>query len=218
MRPVVFGPSPLMQAALGVLKGKELGEERVRTEEDRAFETGKRERSVENDALTLAAKTLENEEALNAARARRQRKAYIKQQLIAEGHPEEKAEFWSEQGVTSEDLATKKVKAENERIKHAADVELTKARTEQARRAPVDPFARMAESFRQQQEKAAADRWQDIYTSFLKPKYDQRGDPIAGTGLSPAEAAQKADEAMGGRPALAPKVKAGAAEQPPASK
>ena len=36
--------------------------------------------------------------------------------------------------------------------------------------------------------------------------------------MSAAEAAAKADEAMGGRPALAPKVKAGApaADQPPA--
>jgi hypothetical protein len=204
-----------MEAALGVLKGKQLGEQRVIADEDRAFEVGKRGRAEQADALSLAAKTLENEEALNTARARRQRKAYIKQQLIAEGRPEEEAEFWSEKEVTSADLAAQKTKAENERIKHAADVELTKARTEQARRAPVDPFARMAETFRQQQEKTAAERWQALYVDFLKPKRNQMGDIIAGTGMSPAEAAQKADEAMGGRPALAPKVKAGTPEPPP---
>ena len=203
MRPVVFGPSPFMQAALGVLGGKQAGEQRVAAENALARKTA---REDEDRALDVAHRIAVNGDLDLKARDRKAKKDYIKRQLIDAGYPDDEAEFWANEGLTKEDLAERKVKAEEARTKHAADVELTKARTEAARRAPVDPFARMAETFRQQSERASADKWQAIYLEYLKPKYNSYGQPIEGTGMTPAAAAKKADEAMGGRPNMAPKV------------
>lgn len=219
MRPVVFGPSPFMQAALGVLGGKQAGEQRVAAENalarKMAFEDEDRATKGQLNVLDIAHRVAVNSDLDQKARDRQARKEYIKRQLIDDGHPEDEAEFWSSQEVTTTDLAERKTEAEEARTKHAADVELTKARTEQARREPVDPFARMAETFRQQSERASADKWQAIYLEYLKPKYNSYGQPIEGTGMSPGAAALKADQAMGGRPSLAPKVPVDQPEQPP---
>lgn len=66
MRPVVFGASPLMSAALGVFRGQELGRQRVRDEEDRTEELAKRERGTEFDMLSLAHRRMTNETATTA--------------------------------------------------------------------------------------------------------------------------------------------------------
>lgn len=65
---------------------------------------------------------------------------------------------------------------------------------------PTDFFARFAEQARVDADQRAAADWQRIYVSKLNPtgKYE--------TPMSVTEAAAAADEAMGGRPRLAPKV------------
>ncbi|MHB1095565.1 MAG: hypothetical protein ACYC3F_05270 [Gemmatimonadaceae bacterium] len=76
MRPVVFGPSPLMEAALGVFKGQELGARRVRAEEDRSDELAARDRSAQLGALNLAHRTITNDlasETLTGQRAKQAR-------------------------------------------------------------------------------------------------------------------------------------------------
>ncbi len=69
MRPVVFGPSPLMEAALGVFKGQALGREREAAAQDRADELAKRKRGEQLDALTIAQRTIAND-TLTTARSR----------------------------------------------------------------------------------------------------------------------------------------------------
>lgn len=77
MRPVVFGPSPFMQAALGVLGGKQAGEQRAAAEaaaarkmafeeEDRATAQAREGRAAELDALTIAQRRLANETSTTA--------------------------------------------------------------------------------------------------------------------------------------------------------
>jgi len=79
---------------------------------------------------------------------------------------------------------------------------------------PRDPLAQFFEGQRLINERARANDWQRIYEGALTAKRDNLGDLIPGTGLSPAEAAAKADEAMGGRPELAPKIKTGGPDRP----
>jgi hypothetical protein len=80
--------------------------------------------------------------------------------------------------------------------------------TAETKDVPVDPFARMAETYRQEHDTRDAENWQRIYTGLMEPKRDKYGDTIEGTGLSPKDASEKADAAMGGHPRLAPKVSA----------
>lgn len=65
MRPVVFGPSPFMQAALGVLGGKQAGEQRAAAEavaaRKMAFEEEDRATKGQLNVLDIASRTLANE-------------------------------------------------------------------------------------------------------------------------------------------------------------
>jgi hypothetical protein len=96
-----------------------------------------------------------------------------------------------------------------EGIKAAVELE-----TRLAKVRPRDPLAQFFEGQRLINERARANDWQRIYEGALTPKRDNLGDLIPGTGLTPAEAAAKADEAMGGRPELAPKIKSGGPPTP----
>lgn len=76
MRAVVFGPAPLMQTAMGVFKGRALGAQKVRDEEDRADEMAARDRRAGLDAVSLAHQTITNDlasETLAQKRAKQER-------------------------------------------------------------------------------------------------------------------------------------------------
>lgn len=70
---------------------------------------------------------------------------------------------------------------------------------------PAESFGKMAEKQHQQM---LAENWQKVYMHHLTPQRDKYGDVVDGTGLTPAEAAERADEAMGGHPLLAPRISA----------
>jgi hypothetical protein len=167
-----------MEAALGVLKGKQLGEQRVLADEDRAYTLGQRDRETaaadrraQLDALTIAHQTIANETATTAQARERAREARARadairlrtsefnkdgrygkvdddvdtsfdwtgeyerekkiaadtEQLVAQGHPREKAAVYARYGRTGEELAEKAKKAALDREKIAAEIAETKA-------------------------------------------------------------------------------------------
>jgi hypothetical protein len=130
-----------MEAALGVLKGKQLGEQRVLAEEDRAFEVGKRdresaaaERRALLDAETLRSRVLGNEDILSerddraarAAAAERAKKIRYDGLLRIGYKPEEATEI-VEADFNARELTEKAKKAELDRARQAAEVERVKA-------------------------------------------------------------------------------------------
>lgn len=71
MRAVVFGPSPFMQAAQGVVRGNELGEQRVQDEQDRATKAAADDRRTQVEVLDLAQRRIHDEQSRASADARR---------------------------------------------------------------------------------------------------------------------------------------------------
>ena len=80
----------------------------------------------------------------------------------------------------------------------------------------ADPMTRFFEGQRQEQDQREAAAWQRHYDRFVTPQYTKYNTVVEGTGLSPAEAAAKADEIYGSRPRLAPKIASqGSSSAPP---
>lgn len=77
MRPVVFGPSPLMETALGVLKGQDLGRQRVAAEQQAQRERDAADRKAQSDLLTIAHQRIANDEAQSTQSRRLAKEAAV---------------------------------------------------------------------------------------------------------------------------------------------
>lgn len=129
MRPVVFGPAPLMEAALGVIQGKEEGKRRqreaqaleaqqAREAEDRDFTVRSRARQEQVGMLDLAQRRIRESRDTARAEARRAAAEWLRQsphnsggQFGAPGEPVDLEHDWEKtrREVVDRDALTKQL-------------------------------------------------------------------------------------------------------------